>query len=117
MMRVKIAADQGGFTLNGQVAESLRGSGDKNVDFGDHQLNSGTHDPDFNIPLPMGRPPGQARIAAESLNTNGVTFELWCCATLAYVSAFKAQRHLTCQRTKNPTMIGSPRHDSFLTRF
>lgn len=33
-MRVGIAADHGGFTLKGQVAESLRGSGFEVVDFG-----------------------------------------------------------------------------------
>ena len=51
MMRVGIAADHGGFTLKGQVAESLRGSGYEVVDFGAHQLNPGDDYPDFIIPL------------------------------------------------------------------
>ena len=51
MMRVGIAADHGGFTLKGQVAESLRGSGHEVVDFGAHQLNPGDDYPDFIIPL------------------------------------------------------------------
>jgi hypothetical protein len=67
MMRVKIAADQAGFSLKGQRAESLRGSGYDDVDLGAHHLNSGAHSPDFNIPLPVALAPGQVRIAAESL--------------------------------------------------
>ena len=51
MMRVGIAADHGGFTLKGQVAESLRGSGYEVVDFGAHQLNAEDDYPDFVIPL------------------------------------------------------------------
>ena len=51
MMRVGIAADHGGFTLKGEVAESLRGSGHEVVDFGAHQLNPGDDYPDFIIPL------------------------------------------------------------------
>ena len=51
MMRVGIAADHGGFTLKGQMAESLRGSGYEVVDFGAHQLNPGDDYPDFIIPL------------------------------------------------------------------
>ena len=51
MMRVGIAADHGGFTLKGQLAESLRGSGYEVVDFGAHQLNPGDDYPDFIIPL------------------------------------------------------------------
>jgi hypothetical protein len=100
--------------LKGQRAESLRGSGYDDMDLGAHHLNSGAHSSDFNIPLPVALAPGQARIAADSLNTNGVTFELWNCATRAYVSAFKAQRHLPYARTKHPTMIASPRHYSFI---
>ena len=37
MMRVGIAADHGGFTLKGELAESLRGSGYEVVDFGAHR--------------------------------------------------------------------------------
>jgi hypothetical protein len=114
MMRVKIAADQGGFTLKRQMAESLRDSGYEDMDLGAHQLNFGARYPDFNIPLPMALAPGQVRIAVESLKTNGVSFELWNCAPRANVSAFNAQRHLTCQRTQHPTMIAAPRHYSFL---
>ena len=113
MMRVRITADQGGFTLNAQVAESLRGSGDEDVDFGGHQLNSRAHYPDFIISLPRALPAGQVRLAVESLNTNGVTFELWNCATRAYVSALKAQRHRSSKSTKHPNVIASPRHYSF----
>ena len=51
MMRVGIAADHGGFTLKGEVAESLRGSGHEVVDFGAHELNPGDDYPDFIIPL------------------------------------------------------------------
>ena len=51
MMRVGIAADHGGFTLKGEVAESLRGSGYEVVDFGADQLNPGDDYPDFIIPL------------------------------------------------------------------
>ena len=51
MMRVGIAADHGGFTLKGQMAESLRGSGYEVVDFGAHQLNPEDDYPDFIIPL------------------------------------------------------------------
>ncbi len=38
-MRVGIDVDHWGFTLKGQVAKSLRGSGDQVVDFGAHLLN------------------------------------------------------------------------------
>jgi ribose 5-phosphate isomerase B len=41
MMRVGIAADHGGFTLKGQVAESLDSAGHEVVDFGAHQLKPG----------------------------------------------------------------------------
>jgi ribose 5-phosphate isomerase B len=51
MMRVGIAADHGGFTLKGQVAELLRTSGHEVVDFGAHQLNSEDDYPDFIIPM------------------------------------------------------------------
>ena len=87
------------------------------ADFGAPQLNSGAHYPDFNIPLPITLAPGQVRFAAELLNTNVVTFELWCCATRAYVSAFKAQRRATCGKTQHPTIVASPRQYSFLTPF
>ena len=50
-MRVGIASDHGGFTLKGQVAESLRGSGHEVVDFGAHLLDPGDDYPDFVIPL------------------------------------------------------------------
>jgi ribose 5-phosphate isomerase B len=39
MMRIGIAADHGGFTLKGEIAEALRGLGYEIVDFGAHQLN------------------------------------------------------------------------------
>lgn len=84
------------------------------ADLGAHQLNSGGHSPDFSIPVPVATTPGQVRFTAESLNTNGVTFELWCCATRAYASAFKPQRRRPYGRTKHPTMIASPRHYSFV---
>ena len=51
MMRVGIAADHGGFTLKGQLAESLRTSGYDTVDFGAHELNPGDDYPDFIVPL------------------------------------------------------------------
>jgi len=51
MMRVGIAADHGGLTLKGQLAESLRGSGYDVVDFGAHQLDPEDDYPDFVIPL------------------------------------------------------------------
>ncbi len=51
MMRVGIAADHGGFTLKGRVAELLRGSGHEVVDFGAHQLNPEDDYPDFIIPM------------------------------------------------------------------
>jgi hypothetical protein len=112
-MRVRITADQAGFTLNGQVAESLHGSGDEDVDFGGHQLNPGTRYPDFIIPLPKALPAGEVRLAAESLYTNGGTIDLWNCATRVYVSAFKAQTHRSYKRTRHPHVVASPRHYSF----
>ena len=51
MMRVGIAADHGGFTLKGEVADLLRGSGHEVVDFGAHELTPGDDYPDFIIPL------------------------------------------------------------------
>ena len=51
MMRVGIAGDHGGFTLKGQVAELLRGSGHEVLDFGAHQLTPDDDYPDFIIPL------------------------------------------------------------------
>ena len=51
MMRVGVGADHGGFALKEQVAESLRSSGYKVVDFGAHQLNPNDDYPDFIIPL------------------------------------------------------------------
>jgi ribose 5-phosphate isomerase B len=51
MMRVGIASDHGGFSLKGQVAELLRGSGYEVVDFGAHEMNPGDDYPDFIIPL------------------------------------------------------------------
>jgi ribose 5-phosphate isomerase B len=50
-MRVGIAADHGGFTLKGEVAESLRLSGHEVVDFGAHELQLGDDYPDYIIPL------------------------------------------------------------------
>ncbi len=55
MMRVGIAADHGGFTLKGEVVESLRGSGHEVVDFGAHELNPGDDYPDFINPPGKGR--------------------------------------------------------------
>jgi ribose 5-phosphate isomerase B len=51
MMCVGIAADHGGFALKGLVADSLRGSGYRVVDFGAHEMNAGDDYPDFIIPL------------------------------------------------------------------
>ena len=51
MRRIGIAADHGGFTLKGQVADSLHGSGYEVVDFGAHQLNPRDDYPDFILPL------------------------------------------------------------------
>ena len=51
MMRVGIAADHGGFTLKGEVADLLRASGHDVVDFGAHELTPGDDYPDFIIPL------------------------------------------------------------------
>jgi hypothetical protein len=113
-MRVKIAANLGGFILKEPMAELLPGNGYDEANLGAHQLNSGTHYPDFNIPLPMALAPGQVRIAAESLNTNGVTFEFRSCATRTYLSAFEALRHLTCGKTKHPNVVASPRQYSFV---
>ncbi len=50
-MRVGIAADHGGFALKGQIAESLRASGNEVVDFGAHELNPEDDYPEFIIPL------------------------------------------------------------------
>jgi ribose 5-phosphate isomerase B len=50
-MRVGIAADHGGFTLKGQLAESLHDSGYDVVDFGAHHLDPEDDYPDFVIPL------------------------------------------------------------------
>lgn len=50
-MRVGIAADHGGLTLKGQLAESLRGSGYQVVDFGAHHQDPADDYPDFVIPL------------------------------------------------------------------
>jgi ribose 5-phosphate isomerase RpiB len=52
MMRVGIAADDGGFALKQEVAESLRGSGYDMVDFGAHQLDSSDDYPDFTTSSP-----------------------------------------------------------------
>jgi hypothetical protein len=114
MMRVNIAANHGGFILKEPMAESLPGTGYDEANLGAHQLNSGTHHPDFNILLPMALAPGQVRIDVESLNTNGVTFELWCCVTRAYISAFEAQRLLTCGKTKHTNIVAAPRYYSFV---
>ena len=51
MMRVGIAADHGGFTLKGEVAELLRGAGYEVVDFGAHHLDPDDDYPDVIIPL------------------------------------------------------------------
>src|ERR1019366_883832 len=64
MMRVGMAADHGGFTLKGQVAGLLRGSGYEVVDFGAHELNPEDDYPDFIIPL--------ARAVAAGQVTRGV---------------------------------------------
>lgn len=50
-MRVGIAADHGGFTLKGEVAAALRGTGHEVVDFGAQHLALGDDYPDFIIPL------------------------------------------------------------------
>lgn len=50
-MRVGIAADHGGFTLKGEVSESLRNLGYEIVDFGADQLDPTDDYPDFIIPL------------------------------------------------------------------
>ena len=55
MMRVGIAADHGGFTLKGQVAESLRAAGYEVVDFGAHPTEPRRRLPRFH------HPPGQGR--------------------------------------------------------
>jgi len=59
MMRVGIAGDHGGFTLKGEVAASLRGSGYEVVDFGAHELNPDDDYPDFIIPLARAVAAGQ----------------------------------------------------------
>ena len=46
-MRIGIAADHGGFALQEEMAESLRGSGHEVVDFGAYQLSPGDDYPDF----------------------------------------------------------------------
>ena len=51
MMHVGIAADHGGFTLKGEMAELLRGAGHEVVDFGAHELTPGDDCPDFIIAL------------------------------------------------------------------
>jgi ribose 5-phosphate isomerase B len=58
-MRVGIAADHGGFTLKGEVAEALRGKGYEVVDFGAHQLDPADDYPDFIIPLARAVATGQ----------------------------------------------------------
>jgi ribose 5-phosphate isomerase B len=50
-MRIGIAADHGGFSLKGELAESLRGAGYEVVDLGAHRLNLEDDYPDFIIPL------------------------------------------------------------------
>ena len=50
-MRVGIAADHGGFTLKGEVAEFLRSKGSEVEDFGAYQMDSADDYPDFVIPL------------------------------------------------------------------
>jgi len=50
-MRIGIAADHGGLTLKGQLADSLRGLGYEVVDFGAHHLDPEDDYPDFVIPL------------------------------------------------------------------
>jgi ribose 5-phosphate isomerase B len=50
-MRVGIAADHGGFTLKGEVAEFLRTKGYEVKDFGAYQMDSADDYPDFVIPL------------------------------------------------------------------
>jgi ribose 5-phosphate isomerase B len=51
MMNVGIAADHGGFAMKKQIAELLRGSGYKVVDFGAHRLDLDDDYPDYIIPL------------------------------------------------------------------
>jgi ribose 5-phosphate isomerase B len=50
-MRIGIAADHGGFTLKGEVAEFLQGKGYEVEDFGAYQMDSADDYPDFVIPL------------------------------------------------------------------
>ena len=50
-MRVGIAADHGGFSLKGQLEESLCNSGYEVIDFGALQLTPADDYPDFVIPL------------------------------------------------------------------
>jgi ribose 5-phosphate isomerase B len=51
MMRVRIAADHGGFALKDQLGQALVSSGYLVTDFGAHELNTEDDYPDFIIPL------------------------------------------------------------------
>jgi ribose 5-phosphate isomerase B len=51
MMRIGIAADHGGFSLKGELAESLRRTGYDVVDFGADRLDPADDYPDFVVPL------------------------------------------------------------------
>ncbi len=58
-MRVGIAADHGGFTLKGQIAEALRGAGHEVADFGAERMEPTDDYPDFVIPLARAVATGQ----------------------------------------------------------
>ena len=51
MMRIGIAADHGGFSLKGELAESLRCAGYDVADFGAARLDPDDDYPDFVVPL------------------------------------------------------------------
>jgi len=51
MMRIGIAADHGGFSLKGELAESLRRTGYNVADFGADRLDPADDYPDFVVPL------------------------------------------------------------------
>jgi ribose 5-phosphate isomerase B len=51
MMRIGIAADHGGFSLKGELAESLRRAGYDVADFGADRLDPADDYPDFVVPL------------------------------------------------------------------
>ena len=61
MMRIGISADHGGFSLKGELAESLRRAGPDVADFGADRLDPADDYPDFVVTLAPGRRCGRSR--------------------------------------------------------